>query len=61
MSIIYYCGTDGVTINIESGYDLVRALDILHTQTIDNCNEDVALLKILDEAIEKCREIGYDV
>lgn len=63
MGIHYYVGTDGVTINVEHPRDLYEALDILHTQVIDNTpkSNQEDLLPILEEAMEKVIACGYEV
>ncbi|PKL40802.1 MAG: hypothetical protein CVV44_04120 [Spirochaetae bacterium HGW-Spirochaetae-1] len=52
MSIEYYHGTEGPTINIESHQDLINALDILHTQCMDNLPEDSIATTVLVNAME---------
>lgn len=61
MSIDYYQGMDGPTIVVESADDLGEALDILHTQVIDNMGEDSPLLRVLEEAMEKVEGFASSV
>ena len=51
MSIEYYSGVPGVSMLVETPGDLAEALDILHTQVIDNIGEDSPLLAILERAM----------
>lgn len=51
MSIEYYGDTP--SIKIESVADLLEALDILHTQVMDNLQENPSLLRILEAAMEQ--------
>lgn len=57
MSITHYSGTEGPAIDIESVEELHEALDILHTQVMDNLKEDPRLRRILEEAMEKVEMI----
>jgi len=49
--IEYY--NEGPTIIIESKDDLREAIDILHTQVMDNIDEDSPLLQILEKCMEE--------
>lgn len=51
MSIEYY-GSEP-SINIESADELYEALDLLHTQVMDNLREEKTLLNILSEAMDR--------
>lgn len=57
MSINYYVGISAPCIEVESAQELYDALDLLHTQVMDNLNEHPALLKILSEAMDKAQDI----
>lgn len=54
MSIDYYMGTSGPTIQVETPDDLAEALDILHTQVMDafGDRESAPYLDILEKAME---------
>ena len=56
MSIEYY--NEGPCFNIESQSELVEALDILHTQVMDNCDEEPEMLAVLSEAMDKLNSNG---
>lgn len=53
MAIDTYVGVPGVAINVESIEELYDALDILHTQIMDNLKSDLRLIKILDQAMNQ--------
>jgi hypothetical protein len=57
MAIEQYYGTDGYTITISNGDDLLEVVDIIHTLTMDNIGEDSPFLKILEDAMEKIESI----
>ena len=59
--IDYYIGTPGPTIVIESLTDLVEALDILHTQVIDNIDDRSPYLRILEQAIDALEDLRGEV
>lgn len=52
MTVEYY-GDDGPCVNIQSKEDLFKALDIMHTQIIDNIGEESPLLDILEQAMHR--------
>jgi hypothetical protein len=56
VSIEYY-GNDPV-IQVQSQSDVLEALDIMHTQVIDNIGENSLLLSILSEAMDKVRALN---
>lgn len=58
MSINSYQGIDQPVINVESADELYEALDILHTQVIDNISDESPLLQILQEAMAKIELMG---
>jgi hypothetical protein len=63
MSIDYYVGSDGPTINVVSAEELYEALDLLHTQVIDNLPDtaQAALLRILEDAMGRVQaSIDFD-
>lgn len=53
MSIEYYVDTDAPIINVMSLRELIKALDILRSQVIDNINKDSKVLRVLEYAIEQ--------
>lgn len=53
MAIDTYVGVPGVAINVESIEELYDALDILHTQIMDNLKSDLRLIKILEQAMNQ--------
>lgn len=53
MALEYYVGVPGVSINVESAQDLYDALNIMHTQVMDNVGEDDSMLRILEAAMEQ--------
>lgn len=55
--IANYVGTVGTTFDVESPNELYEALDIVHTQVMDNLGEDSPYLGILETAIEKVDEL----
>ena len=57
MSIESYVGIDQPVINVESVQDLWDALDVLHTQVMDNLQEDAALLRILSDAMDRVQAV----
>lgn len=57
MSIESYVGVEAPCINVESASELYEALDLLHTQVMDNLNEDMELLAILEQAMERVQAI----
>lgn len=59
MSIEYYSGTDGPTIDLRKPQELYEAIDILHTQVIDNLNENRQLLTVLEVAMQSLDDAGY--
>ncbi len=46
---------------VYSGDELISALDILHTQVIDHMGEEDPCLDVLQEAMDKLRELGFEV
>ena len=62
MGIEYYTGTDGrPTINVTSRAELMEALDLLHTQVMDNIGEDDAeALNALEQAMDLLHEAMID-
>jgi hypothetical protein len=52
-----YVGVPGVTINVESGEELLEVVDLLHTQVMDNIGEDSPLLRVLEKCMNEIREI----
>jgi len=59
--IEHFLGTDGVTFNIDSPIELHSAIDILHTQVMDNTPESnqKELLPILEKAMREIESLGY--
>lgn len=58
--IIYYAGSDGPTVLVESAEDLHEILDLLHTQCLDNLtgdDQDIAM-RILEEAMDALERAG---
>lgn len=56
MGIEYYGGIPGVAIEVKSTKELHEALDILHTQVMDNISEEAPELRILEAAMEKIED-----
>lgn len=56
MGIEYYGGIPGAAINVRSVKELHEALDILHTQVMDNISEEAPELRVLEAAMEKIEE-----
>lgn len=56
MSINSYIGIEGISINLETREDLVEAIDILHTQTIDAFGEESIECSLMTEFYEKVLE-----
>jgi hypothetical protein len=56
MSIEGYVGIDAPCINVETVEELYEAVDLLHTQVMDNLDEDKALLKILSETMDRIQD-----
>ena len=61
--IEYFSGTDGVTFDVESPVELYQAIDILHTQTMDNMPESNQneLLPILEKAMREIEALGCEL
>ncbi len=57
MTITSYVGVPEPCVNVETPEELYEALDLLHTQVMDNLNEDDALLRILSEAMDKVQDV----
>lgn len=58
MPIIYYSGVPEPAVNVKTPEELLEAVDLLHTQVMDNIGEDSPLLAIL----EKCMlEIDIEI
>jgi hypothetical protein len=58
MPITYYLGVSEPAVNVETIEELLEAVDLLHTQVMDNIGEKSPLLEIL----EKCmREIETEI
>jgi len=54
----YYTGQEGCpSIKVEDASELHDALDILHTQVIDNIGEDSPLLRVLESAMDKVQRL----
>lgn len=58
MSIEYWLGHKGPTIMIESNEDMNEALNILHTQVIDNIGKDSQMIPVLEKAMEEVAVLG---
>lgn len=58
MSIKYYSGDP--TIVVENPEQLAEALDILHTQVMDNFGEDSRFLRVLEDAMERVEALQED-
>jgi hypothetical protein len=56
MKAQYFLGMTGAAFNVESRDDLIEALDILHTQVIDNMGDDCDFLRILEDAMSKIED-----
>jgi hypothetical protein len=52
-----YAGVPGVAVNVETEEELLEAVDLLHTQVMDNISEDSPLLKVLEKCMDEIREI----
>jgi hypothetical protein len=52
--IEYY--TDAPTINVENKDELFEAIDILHTQVMDNIGEESPLLRVLEKCMHEISE-----
>ena len=57
MGITYYAGVPAPCINVKNAEDLYQALDLLHTQVMDNLDEDTALLQILSDAMDRVQAV----
>ena len=57
MAIDAYVGVPGVAIKVESIEELYDALDILHSQVMDNLKADPRLLLILSQAMDAVEAI----
>lgn len=55
MPIDSYVGVPGMAIDIETPEELLEAVDLLHTQTMDNIGEDSPLLRILEKCMDDIR------
>lgn len=53
MSIEWFAGVEGPTIVVQDANELYRALDILHTQVIDNLGGDSPYLPVLENTMEE--------
>jgi len=58
MSIDYYVGVAHPCVNVESKKDLYEIIDILHTQVLDNLEDDGECIPILEDAMLKLDPIG---
>lgn len=61
MALEYYVGTEGVTVNVETPQDLYDALNTIHTQVMDNLDENDPLLRILETAMEQVMDLHPEV
>mgnify|MGYP003632587303 CR=1 FL=1 len=61
--IEHFVGTDGITFDVDSPVELHQAIDILHTQTMDNMPESNQneLLPILEKAMREIEALGYEL
>lgn len=57
MPIESYVGVPFPCINVETVEELYEALDLLHTQVMDNLGEDMALLTILSDAMDRVQAV----
>ena len=55
--IEYYSGIDGPTIVVESEDELLEAIDLIHTQVMDNIGEDSPLLRVLEKCMDEIRSV----
>jgi hypothetical protein len=53
MSIEDYVGVEGTAINVESISELLGALDLLHTQCMDNLPDEPKLTKFLSKWMDE--------
>ena len=60
MAITYYVGIDAPAIEIHNLKELYEALDVLHTQVMDNVDEDSPALRILSDAMDAVRALMAD-
>lgn len=51
--IEYYIGTEGPTVLVEDVKEVYEALDIIHTQVLDNFQNSKQILKILERAMDE--------
>ncbi len=56
MPITDYIGTEGFCVKAESAQDVYDAIDLIHTQILDEFGEDSPILRILEEAMNKLLE-----
>jgi hypothetical protein len=56
MPIIYYVGVSEPAIEVKTPEELLEAIDLLHTQVMDNINEDSPLLPILEKCMKEIRD-----
>lgn len=52
-----YAGVPGVAVNVETKEELLEAVDLLHTQVMDNIGVDSQLLRVLEKCMDEIREI----
>lgn len=61
MSITFYYGnTESPSINVESLTDLYQALNLIHTQVMDNIGDDTELLSILEDTMYRLEAVAED-
>jgi hypothetical protein len=66
MAINYYVGSDGFTVFLENETDIAEAIDLLHTQVMDNIGQDKEehkkILRILEDTLTRLEvECGIEL
>jgi hypothetical protein len=52
MPITDYIGTEGFCVKAESAQDVYDAIDLMHTQILDEFGEDSPILRVLERAMD---------
>jgi len=62
VSIHHFYGADGPSIRVETPEELHEALDILHSQVLDNFGDDKSgpFLRVLEAAMRAMEELGVE-
>ena len=53
MGVEFYHGIEGVTVEIHSRYDLAEAMDAIHSQVMENMEDDPLVLAIVSRWLEQ--------